>query len=138
MFPCIGKENLGGMTMVINYVAIGKRITLARKRRKLSQSQLAEMAHISNSYISYLESGERNMSLEIFVEIANALNVSTDELLIDNIPNRIRTTSHEMLTLLSDCNEFEGRVLLAVMRGAKDAIREAVSQKRAEIQGKTQ
>ena len=56
---------------------------------------------------------------------------------MDILPDRIRTTSHEMLALLSDCSEFEGRVLLAVMRGAKDAIREAVSQKKAEIQGKT-
>lgn len=118
--------------MIVNYASIGRRISLARRRRNLSQTELAEMAHISTSYVSYLENGERNMSLEIFVELANALNVSTDELLMDNLPNRIRTTSHEMLALLSDCSEFEGRVLLSVMRGAKEAMRETVQQKRLE------
>lgn len=114
--------------MIIDYEKVGQRIRAARKRRGLSQSELGELTGVSSAYISYLENGERNMSVEIFIEIVNALNISADELLIDNVPNKIRSTSQEMLTLLSDCNEFEGRVLLAVMRGAKTAVRETLQQ----------
>ena len=112
--------------MDLNYKEIGKRIKAARRLREMSQYELAEKIDATAAHISYLENGERNMSLETFLEIVNALNVSADELLTDNLSNKIRSTSQEMLTLLSDCNEFEGRVLLAVMRGAKAAVRETL------------
>lgn len=112
--------------MIIYYETIGSRIRAARKRKGLSQSELAELVGVTSAYISYLENGERNMSVESFIEIVCALNISADELLVDILPNKIRSTSQEMLTLLSDCSEFEGRVLLAIMRGAKAAIRESM------------
>ena len=64
--------------MNLDYKAIGKRIKEMRKRRKLSQAELAEVIEKSTSYISYIEAGQKCMSLDTFVEIANALAVSTD------------------------------------------------------------
>lgn len=112
--------------MALNYSTIGGRIKVVRKRKDISQTDLAERIGMSCVYMSYIESGERKMSLDTFVEITRALNVSSDELLADILPNKIRSTSQEMLTLLSDCSEFEGRVLLAILRGAKTAIRESM------------
>ena len=54
-------------------------------RNKISQEELADLAHISRVHISYLERGERFPSLDSFINIANALNVSADELLADNL-----------------------------------------------------
>ena len=119
--------------MELNYKDLGWRISNARRRKGLTQGQMAERTSMSASFVSYVESGKRSVSLENFVEIALALNVSADELLTDALGNKIRSTSHEMLTLLSDCSEFEGRVLLGCMRGAKEEIRDAIAKMQKEV-----
>ncbi len=52
------------------------------------------------------------MSLDTFVSIANALQVSADELLKDSIENTIKVSNHEFAAVIADCNEYEKRVLL--------------------------
>lgn len=110
--------------MVLNYVQIGKRIGEIRKRRGISQLTLSEMVNKSPTYISYIESGIKCMSLDTFVSIANALQVSADELLVDSIENTIKVSNHEFAELLSDCSEYEKRVLLEMAKAAKRAVRE--------------
>ena len=62
--------------MSLDYKAIGKHIREARRRNHLSQAMLAEAVDKTPSYISYIESGLKSMSLDTFVLIANALGVS--------------------------------------------------------------
>jgi hypothetical protein len=64
------------------------------------------------------------MSLETFVLLANALNVSADELLTDSLENTINVTNHEFAVLLSDCNNCEKRILLEIATAAKKSIRD--------------
>ncbi len=110
--------------MVLNFVDVGKRIGEIRKRSGISQLTLSEMVKKSPTYISYIESGLKCMSLATFVAVANALHVSADELLMDSIENTIKVSNHEFADLISDCNEFEKRVLLDTAKAAKKAIRE--------------
>ena len=70
---------------MIDIESIGSRVKFHRLRNKISQDELADLAHISRVRISYLERGERIPSLDSFINIANALNVSADELLADNL-----------------------------------------------------
>ena len=63
---------------MINYYTIGQRVKEARKKKHLSQADLAEAVEKSTSYISYMETGLKCMSLETLVDIANALDVSAD------------------------------------------------------------
>ena len=65
--------------------SIGAKIKQYRKAAKLSQSQLAEMIGISTKYVSVLERSSKPPSLETLINIANALNVSTDLLLCDTL-----------------------------------------------------
>jgi transcriptional regulator with XRE-family HTH domain len=51
----------------------------------LSQQQLAEKAGISKPYLSQLESGKRNGTTDILQKLAQALNVSIEEL-VDSSP----------------------------------------------------
>ena len=83
--------------MALNFVQIGKHIGEIRKRRGLSQQKLSEIIDKSPTYVSYIESGLKCMSLDTFVSIANALHVSADELLKDNIENTIKVANHEFL-----------------------------------------
>ncbi len=64
---------------------IGKRMKKSRNNANLTQEQLAEKVNISTNYLSSIERGDKIPRLETFVKIANALNVSADELLMDVI-----------------------------------------------------
>lgn len=69
--------------------AIGARIKEARERAGLTQEDLAAELDMSPSHISVLERGRKTPRLETLVNIANALQVSTDMLLQDVL---VRTT----------------------------------------------
>ncbi len=58
----------------------GDRIRALRQDRGLSQERLAEMAGVHRTYLSSLERGERNVSLDNIYAIAAALGVSPAEL----------------------------------------------------------
>jgi transcriptional regulator with XRE-family HTH domain len=61
----------------------GKAIRRRRRELDLSQEQLAEQAGLHRTYISNLERGELNPSLETIEKLANALNISIPALFIN-------------------------------------------------------
>lgn len=109
--------------MTINLVSLGQRIRLMRKRKGLTQFHLSEQVGLSPTYISYIESGSKSMSLATFIEIANVLNVTADELLMDSLSNTVKVSNHELTALLSDCSEYEKHVLLDVVTATKASLR---------------
>ena len=62
---------------------IGKNIRKYRLAKKLRQEDLAEKAGLSANYIGMVERGEKIPSLETFIKILNALEVSSDMVLAD-------------------------------------------------------
>lgn len=73
------------MDNTLDYVAIGKRIRAARKRRKWSIDKLALLSNISRPHMGHIETGATKLSLSALVAIANALEVTADELLCDTL-----------------------------------------------------
>ena len=69
--------------MYLDYQTIGKRIRLLRKQQHLSQMTLAEMVDKSPTYISLVENGQKGPSLEMLIDVANALKVTMDVLLAE-------------------------------------------------------
>ena len=67
----------------MDLTSIGERIKQYRMAAGLSQSQLAEMTGISTKYVSVLERSAKPPTLETLINIANALNISSDLLLCD-------------------------------------------------------
>jgi len=61
-------------------VAIGKAIRQVREDRQLSQDQLASKAGLDRSYVSSIENGKRNVSIQNLSKIANSLGVSLTEI----------------------------------------------------------
>lgn len=57
---------------------IGNAIQLARKKRKLSQADLAQRADISASYLSMLERNRRDPPLSTVTRIAKALGMPVE------------------------------------------------------------
>lgn len=76
----------------------------------LKQNMLAERLDLSNNYLSSIERGKEKPSLEVIVNICNALQVTPDYLLMgnmysNNVPQNItdglRLCTKEDLSLLS-------------------------------------
>ncbi len=109
--------------MPLNIFALGKTIRHIRKKRGLSQSRLSELIDKSPTYLSYIESGLRCISLDTLVDLANALNVTADSLLKDSLHNTATILSNEFAAVLGDCTFYEQKVLLDVLMAAKDSIR---------------
>jgi transcriptional regulator with XRE-family HTH domain len=57
-------------------VAIGERIAKLRKAKKLSQQSFSYEAEIERSYLTHVEKGRKNISIDTLVKITNALNIS--------------------------------------------------------------
>lgn len=68
----------GGDTMTID---IGKRIAALRRERGLSQDKLSELTDIHRVLIGKYETGKNEPSIQSLSRIADALGVTTDELL---------------------------------------------------------
>lgn len=105
---------------MIDIESIGSRVKYHRLRNKISQEELAELAQVSRVHISYLERGER---MESFINIANALNVSADELLANNLLVTGSNMNSEEQNILFDCSVNERQILLENMRKLKDILR---------------
>ena len=67
----------------MDFDTIGKNIRKFRLEKKLRQEDLAEAAGLSTNYIGMVERGEKIPSLETFINLVNALNVSADMVLAD-------------------------------------------------------
>lgn len=82
---------------------LGRRIAKRRKQNNLKQNALADILNISNNYLSSIECGKENPSLEILVRICNALQVTPDYLLMGNMySNNISKDIIDGLRLCSD------------------------------------
>ncbi|MCR9016973.1 helix-turn-helix domain-containing protein [Aquiflexum gelatinilyticum] len=55
-------------------VAYGEKVRAIRKSQNVSQEKLAELAELDRTYISDIENGKRNVSIETVFKIAKALN----------------------------------------------------------------
>ena len=75
----------------MDYIDLGIRIKRKRLEMNLTQEAVAEMSKISTPYMGQIERGQKKLSLENFVNIANALNCSTDELLRNSTEENIIT-----------------------------------------------
>ena len=109
--------------MELDYRAIGKRIKIARIKADLTQEALAEKASLSTTHMSNIETGNSKLSLPTIVSLANALSVSVDEFLCDSVIHSKDIFSQEIQDLVSDCDEYEIRMIADFVRAAKETIR---------------
>ena len=60
---------------------LGMRIKYLRKTHHLSQEELSFISGVNKNYISDLERGRRNPTLNVMEKLANALEISLSDLL---------------------------------------------------------
>ncbi len=96
--------------------SIGENIRNRRNELGIKQETLAEMVELSVSYMGAIERGEKIPKLEVFIRIANALEVSSDMLLsgVLKVGNQIVTS--ELSKELSGLSKIEQSRILNVVR----------------------
>lgn len=61
----------------------GQTIRALRQSKNISQEQLADLCGLHRTYISDVELGKRNVSLENIDKIASALNMNVSDIFIE-------------------------------------------------------
>src|SRR5437764_15167007 len=62
---------------------LGERVRQARARRGMTRKQLARDSEVSERYLAQIESGKGNISVLVLRQLAKALNVSVDVLVLE-------------------------------------------------------
>ena len=112
------------LIMRLNYRAIGHRIMIIRKRHHISQLDFSELIDKSPTYVSYIENGKKSMSLDTFVQIANALDIPADILLAEQLTGSVMAASQEITMLLTDCSDYERMVITDTVKAMKISLRD--------------
>ena len=85
----------------MNEFMIGRRIREERLRLNLTQEKLAEDVELTTAYIGQVERGERNLTLENLIKVANRLGVTVDYLLSDSLDADRDTAVMQLSQLLN-------------------------------------
>lgn len=97
--------------MPADYERLSDRIRLYRESNGFSQETLAEKTNLSRENINRFENASRKPGIDAIVDIANALGVSIEDLLVDSLEHPISSTESEIHRLLLDCNKIEEQIL---------------------------
>ena len=127
-YPCV---DLKEEDMSIDYKSIGKRIKTARIRLDMTQERLAEQVNLSPSHLSNIETGTTKVSLPTIIKLANALQVSVDSLLADSVVQSKAVFEEDIQTILSDCDDYEIRVIADIAAATKKTLRKEAKLKKS-------
>ena len=108
--------------MELDFKSIVKRINIARIRTNRTQESVADKIGVTPQHVSNIETGNSSVSLTTLVAIANLLNVSVDELLCDTVLKSKAVFIKEADDIFKDCNEYEVRVLVDVLKATKSSM----------------
>lgn len=100
--------------MYVNYKEFGKRLAARRKELGLKQSQVNEMADLSDKYLSNLERATSVPSIDVLMKLCNALQTTPDYLLLG-------TTSEY------NADEYQTHIMQTVKQMNKNQIKLASS-----------
>lgn len=102
----------------MDYFKIGQKIRKYRKLKGLSQEELAEKIGISVTHMSHIETANTKLSLQVFVDIALALDVCTDDLLFD-APSSRELAINDLNLILEKCSVGEIRIITELAKTTK-------------------
>lgn len=91
--------------LIFDFHIIGKRLLALRKRKGLTQAEVAEKAYLSERAYADIERGKTNMRLETILSICKALEITPDEILTDQFENELDFTS--LMGRLVSCSPKE-------------------------------
>ena len=106
----------------MDFALLGKRIREERILSRLTLEQLAEKIDKTGNYIGQIERGDRKLSLETLVDIANALGTSIEYLLSDNIRISSENINKEVQNILLSMENKDQKFVLDIAKRYKEQI----------------
>lgn len=100
----------------INFEKIGQKIKEVRTSENLTQEYIADTVGINTSHISNIENNKTKVSLNTLVQICNALNVSVDYILGEDLNNPSLAIDREIVRELQDFNKEKKEQLLRIAK----------------------
>ncbi len=113
----------------IDYEDIGRQIRKFRTEQHMRQKDLASKLDVEAPHISHIENAQTQLSLPTFVSIANALEVTSDDLLCGSLVAKTNAPNNEVAKILEDCSPEECRVLINCLKEHKRFLRTLTGQK---------
>lgn len=110
--------------MDLNYDLIGIRIRQYREAKGFSQEELAERINATERHIRNIETGKKGPSVSLLVSLANALDVTANDLLADHLTGSNKTFNDEVIDLLTNCTPTEKAILMDMLRHMKKLLSE--------------
>ena len=108
----------------MNLEKLGQRIQYFRSQRGISQASLSEKVFVNHEYISRIENGKKAISLELLISIADALEVSADDLIADSLKYGSHHVPPEAVVLFQQCSKKETQFLLRLLEFTKKLLDE--------------
>ena len=99
--------------------SIGKRLSQARKAKKLTQEQLSELIGVSVSEISRIETGRNSTTIDTLMKFCDELDVGLDFILFDYFPSDTQIknpTVKQIVTLIEPLGESSCQIILELIR----------------------
>lgn len=107
--------------MGLDYIKLGTNIKNRRKKLGYTQKRLAELIHVSEQHISHIETAHTKPSLEVIVDIANALQTDVNNLLVDSLPAvRDEVLTSRLMDSISGLQPDELGLVIRVAESIKD------------------
>ena len=97
-------------------VAVGERIRFMREKGRLTREQLAERANISIQFLSDIENGMKSMTVPTIINLADALHVSTDYLLLGRTEECPSSVDASLIAMLAALPEKQRQVAGELLR----------------------
>ncbi len=109
---------------LVDYAMAGKRVRMARVGKGMAQEDLANIAGVSVPYLSHIENARSKASLTTFVRLANALNLTLNDLFCDSLRASGVAFESQIQNVLDDCSADEIRFIASSIEAMKNALRE--------------
>lgn len=97
--------------MAVDYIIIGERLHVARKKAKITQQELAEKLNISVAYVSRVERGSSHINLKRLTEFCSIFGVSEGDILNGVSYNGDNYLSSEFTEILNKCSPQKQKLI---------------------------
>lgn len=98
------------MELKMDKSALGKKIRGARKIKGYTQEVLAEKADIGLVYLGEIERGQKMPSMNVFIKIVEALDISADYILRDELPSGKEYVMNEITSKLENLTPKQRKI----------------------------
>lgn len=102
--------------MIVDYELLGRNIKYYRGKKRMKQSQLAELVDVSPPHISHIECSKTKVSLSVLLTIAQVLD--TDIYTLVGLENPTSQIDAELMEILKDTTPEKRKECLEICRAA--------------------